>query len=99
MTLSYEGMAFKSRHSPQLDSPFPVVSNSQHLYGRLLMASGVYQHALSKKKKIEALEDAEKLLPIDTLGIVMITHGEEFNDNSTFGTQQLCNGYGLGPHM
>jgi hypothetical protein len=40
---------------------------------------------LSKKKKIEALEDAEKLLPIDTLGVVMITHGEEFSENSAFG--------------
>lgn len=86
MTLSYEGMAFKSRYSPQLDSFFPVVSNSHHLCGRLLVASGAYQHALSNKKKIEALEDAEKLLPIDTLGIVMITHGQEFNENSTFGT-------------
>ena len=52
------------------------------------MASGAYQHALSKKKKIETLEDAEKLLPIDTLGVVMITHGEEFSENSVFGMLQ-----------
>lgn len=49
------------------------------------MASDAYQYALSKKKKIEAFEDAEKLLPIDTLGIVMIVHGEEFGDDSAFG--------------
>jgi BAR domain len=41
---------------------------------------------LSKKKKIEALDDTEKLLPIDTLGIVMITHGKEFSETSAFGT-------------
>jgi hypothetical protein len=52
------------------------------------VASGAYQHVLSKKKKIEALEDAEKLLPIDTLGVVMITHGKEFSENSAFGTVQ-----------
>lgn len=53
---------------------------------KLLVASEAYQHVLSKKKKIESLEDVEKLLPIDTLGVVMITHGEEFSDNSAFGT-------------
>ena len=52
------------------------------------MASGAYQHALSKKKKIEVLEAAEKLLPVDTLGIVMITHGEEFSEDSAFGMLQ-----------
>jgi hypothetical protein len=51
----------------------------------LLAASDAYQYALSKKKKNEAFEDAEKLLPIDTLGIVMIVHGEEFGDDSAFG--------------
>ncbi|RDB17579.1 SWI/SNF and RSC complexes subunit ssr3 [Hypsizygus marmoreus] len=53
---------------------------------KLLLASEAYQHALSKKKKNEAFEDAEKLLPIDALGMVMIIHGEQFGDDSAFGT-------------
>jgi hypothetical protein len=52
------------------------------------VASGAYQHALSKKKKIEALENAEKLLPIDTLGVVMTAHGGEFSEDSAFGMLQ-----------
>ena len=34
----------------------------------------------------EALDEAEKLLPIDALGVVMIVHGEEHGDDSVFGT-------------
>jgi hypothetical protein len=52
---------------------------------RLYLASKSYHHALSKKKPSEALDDSDKLLPIDTLGIVMILHGEEFGDDSAFG--------------
>ncbi|KAG5733819.1 Meiotically up-regulated gene 137 protein [Termitomyces sp. T112] len=52
---------------------------------KLLAASGAYQHTLAKKKKNDAFEDSEKMLPIDTLGIVMIVHGEEFGDDSAFG--------------
>ena len=52
----------------------------------LYLASQSYHHALSKKKEqSEALEESEKLLPIDTLGIVMIVHGEEFGEDSAFG--------------
>lgn len=54
-------------------------------FRRLCLASEAYHHVLSKKKDSEALEDAEKLLPIDTLGIVMITHGEEIGDTTAFG--------------
>ncbi|KAF8882810.1 hypothetical protein BD779DRAFT_1663241 [Infundibulicybe gibba] len=53
---------------------------------RLLMASEAYHYTISKKKGNDALDDAEKLLPIDALGIVMIVHGEEFGDDSAFGT-------------
>ncbi|KAG6816838.1 hypothetical protein H0H87_002487 [Tephrocybe sp. NHM501043] len=53
---------------------------------KLLAASEAYQYTLSKKKKIDALEDSEKMLPIDTLGIVMIVHGEEFGEESAFGS-------------
>jgi hypothetical protein len=49
---------------------------------------------LSKKKLNEALDEAEKLLPIDALGVVMIVHGEEYGDDSVFGTSlaysELC---------
>lgn len=73
-------MVFRSPASSRL--LFLIIDT---LWNRLLVASEAYQHVLSKKKKIESLEDVEKLLPIDTLGVVMITHGEEFSDNSAFG--------------
>ncbi|KAF8958549.1 hypothetical protein BDZ97DRAFT_2078518 [Flammula alnicola] len=52
---------------------------------RLITASGAYHHALSKKKANEALNEGEKMLPIDILGVVMIVHGEEFGEESPFG--------------
>jgi hypothetical protein len=51
----------------------------------LFLASKGYHHFLSKKKDNLALDDPEKLLPLDILGIVMIKHGEEFPDDSEFG--------------
>ncbi|KAG5643178.1 hypothetical protein DXG03_001382 [Asterophora parasitica] len=59
---------------------------------RLLAASEDYQHVLSKKKKNEAIEDADKLLPIDTLGIAMIVHGEDFGGESAFGNSLVTLG-------
>ncbi|KAH7924417.1 BAR-domain-containing protein [Leucogyrophana mollusca] len=53
---------------------------------RLQAASEDYHHALSKKKESSAVQESEKLMPLDTLGIVMITHGEEFGEDSAFGT-------------
>ncbi|KDQ52355.1 hypothetical protein JAAARDRAFT_198274 [Jaapia argillacea MUCL 33604] len=53
---------------------------------RVLLASGAYHHQLSKKKESEALDEPDKLLPIDALGIVMITHGEALGESSTFGS-------------
>lgn len=52
---------------------------------RLHIASEDYHHILGKKKECEALDETEKLLPIDALGVVMIRHGEEFGDDSAFG--------------
>ena len=52
------------------------------------MASEAYHHYLSKKKANEALGEAEKLLPVDTLGIVMILHGEGFGEESPYGKCQ-----------
>ncbi|KIJ64304.1 hypothetical protein HYDPIDRAFT_112290 [Hydnomerulius pinastri MD-312] len=53
---------------------------------RLQAASEDYHHVLSKKKESPASGEAEKLMPIDALGIVMVTHGDEFGDDSAFGT-------------
>ncbi|KAH7906936.1 BAR-domain-containing protein [Hygrophoropsis aurantiaca] len=53
---------------------------------QLQAASEAYQHALSKKKESSAVQENEKLMPLDALGIVMIMHGEEFGDDSAFGT-------------
>ncbi|TFK69203.1 BAR-domain-containing protein [Pluteus cervinus] len=52
---------------------------------RLLLASEGYHHNLSKRKANDALLD-EKLLPLDTFGVVMCMHGEEFGDDSVYGT-------------
>ncbi|KAK0240392.1 BAR-domain-containing protein [Armillaria nabsnona] len=53
---------------------------------KLYLASENYHHALSKKKESESLDNPEKLLPIDTLGVVMIVHGEEYGEDSALGT-------------
>lgn len=52
---------------------------------RLQAASEEYHHVLSKKKESPASGEAEKLMPLDALGIVMVTHGEEYGDDSAFG--------------
>ena len=52
---------------------------------RLILASEAYHHAISKKKPCDVLDGAEKMLPVDTLGLVMIVHGEEFREDSIFG--------------
>ena len=52
---------------------------------RLIVASEEYHHALSKRKQSQVLDEGEKMLPVDSLGIVMIVHGEEFGEDSIFG--------------
>lgn len=52
---------------------------------RLIVVSEGYHHALSKKKPCDVLDGAEKMLPVDALGLVMIAHGEEFREDSIFG--------------
>ena len=64
--------------------PDIVISDLQ-LGIRLLVASEGYHHILSKKKASDSLTETEKLLPIDSLGLVMIGHGEEFGPDSSFG--------------
>jgi hypothetical protein len=56
---------------------------------RLQAAAEDYQHVLSKKKESIVVQETEKLMPLDALGIVMISHGEEFGDDSAFGTPTL----------
>ncbi|KAF8555166.1 BAR-domain-containing protein [Imleria badia] len=52
---------------------------------RLQAASEDYHHVLSKKKESPSSGEAEKLMPLDALGIVMVTHGEDYGDDSAFG--------------
>ncbi|KAA1466813.1 BAR-domain-containing protein [Dentipellis sp. KUC8613] len=52
---------------------------------RLQLAAAQYHHSLSKKKQSLALDDPDKFLPRDALGIVLLTHGEEFGEDSAFG--------------
>ncbi|KAJ7714733.1 hypothetical protein B0H16DRAFT_1617851 [Mycena metata] len=59
---------------------------------RLFLASEAYHKNLAKKKDNGALDDTEKLLPVDTLGIVMIIHGEEFGQDSPFGNSLVTLG-------
>lgn len=53
---------------------------------KLQAAAEDYQHVLSKKKELIVAQETEKLMPLDVLGIVMISHGEEFGEDSAFGT-------------
>ncbi|KAJ7306999.1 hypothetical protein DFH08DRAFT_900973 [Mycena albidolilacea] len=59
---------------------------------RLFLASEAYHRNMAKKKDNGALDDAEKLMPVDTLGIVMIIHGEEFGEDSPFGNSLVTLG-------
>ncbi|KAG6868478.1 hypothetical protein C0993_002243 [Termitomyces sp. T159_Od127] len=85
----WAGEVISSRDKTTLSEEFQELERDVELRKdgaiKLLAASAAYQHALAKKKKNDAFEDSEKLLPIDLLGIVMIVHGEEFGDDSAFG--------------
>ena len=83
-TSSYGGRVFGGERRTSLGARPPAHTHSCRLH----VASEDYHHILSKKKECEALDETEKLLPIDALGIVMIRHGEEFGDDSAFGA--LC---------
>ncbi|KAL0571451.1 hypothetical protein V5O48_010520 [Marasmius crinis-equi] len=85
----WAGEVISSREKTVLSDEFQELEKDIELRRsgneRLYFACDAYNHALKKKKDCLALDDPEKLLPIDILGIVMITHGEEFGD-SVFGT-------------
>jgi len=57
---------------------------------RLQAASADYHHVISKKKESPSSGETEKLMPLDALGIVMVTHGEEYGDESAFGERRSC---------
>ncbi|TFY73363.1 hypothetical protein EWM64_g10650 [Hericium alpestre] len=62
------------------------IENRRNGIHRLHLAAEQFHRNLSKKKHTEALEDPEKFLPRDVMGVVMLTHGEEFGEDSAFGT-------------
>ena len=49
------------------------------------MVTEEYCSSLSRKKFSEAMTEPEKLLAVDALGVVMINHGQEFEDESKYG--------------
>ncbi|KAF8503876.1 hypothetical protein JB92DRAFT_3207391 [Gautieria morchelliformis] len=57
---------------------------------RLYDACGEYHGYLQKKKEYPSVEEGVKMLPVDALGAVMMSHGEEYGDGSAFG-QSLFN--------
>ncbi|KAJ8090418.1 hypothetical protein PM082_019016 [Marasmius tenuissimus] len=85
----WAGEVISSREKTVLSEEFQELERDVELRRsgneRLYFACDAYHHSLKKKKDCLALDDPEKLLPIDILGIVMITHGEECGE-STLGT-------------
>ncbi|KAJ3922203.1 hypothetical protein F5877DRAFT_75460 [Lentinula edodes] len=85
----WAGEVISSREKTVISEEFKELEQDVELrrggVERLFLASKGYHHSLTKKKDNLALDDPEKLLPLDTLGIVMITHGEEFGGDSEFG--------------
>ncbi|GJE93015.1 hypothetical protein PsYK624_091740 [Phanerochaete sordida] len=92
----WAGEALAVRDKTTLSEEFKELEHDVELRRRGLwrmhVAAQDYHHALSKKKISEAVETDEKLLPIDALGVVMIQHGEEFGDDSAFGTSLVSMG-------
>jgi len=52
---------------------------------RLYNACGEYHGYLQKKKEYSSVEEGVKMLAVDALGAVMMSHGEEFGGDSAFG--------------
>uniref|UniRef100_A0A8H7XKR2 BAR-domain-containing protein n=1 Tax=Psilocybe cubensis TaxID=181762 RepID=A0A8H7XKR2_PSICU len=86
----WAGEVISSKEKPAVNEEFKELEKDIELrregIQRLIVASGTYHHSLSKKKANASLDEVEKMLPIDILGITMIVHGEEFGDDSTFGS-------------
>lgn len=73
-----------------IDCRADVGLNATRASVRLQATSEDYYHVISKKKESPSSGEAEKLMPLDALGIVMVTHGEEYGDDSAFGECQSC---------
>ncbi|KAJ2936365.1 hypothetical protein H1R20_g728, partial [Candolleomyces eurysporus] len=89
----WAGEVIASKDKPVVADEFRDLENDIELRkegaNRLYDACEAYHHALSKKVHSEAVGDADKFLPIDALGIVMISHGEQFADDSMFGNSLI----------
>lgn len=69
------------------------------LFCRLQIVSDNYHRFLSKKKALDDLpEEPGKVSARDAFGIVMISHGEEFGEDSAFGTLPLRLARSCGAH-
>lgn len=55
---------------------------------RLYEACGEYHKHLQKKKEYSSVEEGVTMLALDAVGAVMMSHGEEFGEDSAFG--MLC---------
>ncbi|KAJ6581915.1 hypothetical protein B0H19DRAFT_1116962 [Mycena capillaripes] len=92
----WAGEVISSRDKTTVSDEFKALEKDVELRRdgaqRLFLASEAYHRNLAKKKDAGALDDAEKLLPVDTLGIVMIIHGEEFGEDSPFGNSLVTLG-------
>jgi hypothetical protein len=53
---------------------------------RLQLAAEQYHKSISKKKVPVSLDEPDKLLPREAFGITMVHHGEDFAEDSLFGT-------------
>lgn len=52
---------------------------------RLSFVSDAYIKALNKKKDLDPDATKDKALPIEALGLAMISHGDEFGESSVYG--------------
>ncbi|KAJ7585082.1 hypothetical protein C8J56DRAFT_1166265 [Mycena floridula] len=86
----WAGEVISSRDKTTVSEEFKELESDMELrksgVQRLHIVSETYHHVLSKKTICDAVEDTDKHLPVEALGIAMIAHGEEFGDDSVFGT-------------
>jgi len=75
------------RHEGTFSIRFTLISGAKLTWWvlgmeKLQKSMTVYVKSLSKRNE---LDDKEKILPVGFLGQTMITHGEDFDPDSTFG--------------
>lgn len=80
---------------PSTDSNGALASFTVHIFAvadcsfiyRLTTVADAYIKSLAKKKEVETDADGKlKVLPCEALGVTMMGHGEEFGDQSVYGT-------------